>query len=488
VSPEGGWVSWDLHPWKHPWLTNKNLRRIKEFSSEFLEREKRALERIDPKTLRIGFCGNIANCMYVRAVPLRKAGLDVSIFIHPDDTYAMSHPGWEEYDGECAEGDLSLAALRDKNIVLPQVEQTYSLPKVAEWRAIYEGSGARFLRSQDAAEFKSYLSIMPTLLALQDMDVLWGTQVPYFAYLANRPYVVSQMGGDFWFDASRDDELGALVRRSFSQARINLVSNPWVFAHARRYGMKNLVYLPKIIDQTVYSPGRGPLRNEWVTKTGGDFFVLTSSRLDNRNKGSSIGLKGFATFTRQFPGARLVLFGWGKDRKLLEQSLVKLGIAERTLVLPVSGKERMRDALRSADVFIDQFVVGYFGSAGMEAMACGLPMIGRLERDQYEALCETGAPPVLHAENRTDVARHLERLYIEPNSRRTLADETRRWFVDNHGSDRWLAEHQAVLASTALSMPADFTKSPLAARLSLRERAYHGNGLRNAPKYPNYGY
>jgi hypothetical protein len=148
----------------------------------------------------------------------------------------------------------------------------------------------------------------------------------------------------------------------------------------------------------------------------------------------------------------------------------------------------MRDALRSADVFIDQFVVGYFGSAGMEAMACGLPMIGRLERDQYEALCETGAPPVLHAENRTDVARHLERLYIEPNSRRTLADETRRWFVDNHGSDRWLAEHQAVLASTALSMPADFTKSPLAARLSLRERAYHGNGLRNAPKYPNYGY
>jgi glycosyltransferase involved in cell wall biosynthesis len=486
-SEVGGWVSWDPHPWKHPWLTSNNLGRMKAFSQDFLERERRSLERIDPRDLRIGFCGNIANCMYVRAVPLRKAGMDVSIHIHPDDQYVMSHPIWEEYDGLAPDGDLTIDNLVSSVSDLPHVREVFIRPRESDEDRAGELAQS-FMREDDIVQFPSYLGLVGTLADLQDKDVLWGTQTAYLAYLANRPYVISQSGGDFWFEASRDDEMGAITRRSFGQARINLASNPWVFAHARRYGLNNVVYLPKMIDQEVYSPGQGASRARWEAETGGRFFVLTSSRLDERNKGSSIGIEGFAAFSRDHPDARLVMFGWGSDRDALERRLDELGIRDRVLALPVSGKARLRENLRSADVFMDQFVLGYFGSAGMEAMACGLPVIARYELEQYEALCETGAPPVLNAGTAEEVAEHLRRLHGNVDLRRDKAERTRMWFVANHGSERWLQDHQAVLAATALKCPADYRNSPLAEELSEEERDYCQRGLLAAPTYPNYGY
>ena len=482
------WHSWDPHPWKHPWLTQKNLRDIKAFSSWFLEREKSALEQVDPKTLKVAFCGNIANCMYVRAVPLRRAGMTVDIFLHPGDTFLMSQPSWEEYDGTAPSTDIDQAQLEATYGSLPAVEGVFSYQSNSYWQRSYEGGKHTFMRPGDGKQFPSYMCYIDTCIALQRYDVLWGTQVPYLAYLANRPYVVSQMGGDFWLDASRNDELGAIMRTSFAKARINLVSNPWVFSHARRFGMTNLVYLPKIIDQEVYSPaiGPGPLRNEWQAQSGGDFFVLTSSRLDERNKGSSIGIEGFASLARDFPKARLVVMGWGNDRSALESRMEALGIQDKVIRLPVAGKARLRATLRSADVFLDQFVVGYFGSAGMEAMACGLPTIGRIETEQYDALCETGAPPILDAASSAAVTAYLKELAQNPERRKQVSHATRQWFVENHGSERWYEEHAAVLAATAIDLPADFTSSPLVAPLGLRERHYHLEGHLNAPKFPNY--
>lgn len=482
------WHSWDPHPWKHPWLTRANLSRMRTYSRDVLARERAVLERTDPKKLRIGFCGNIANAGYFRGLPLRKAGYDVSIYLHPHDDFVMSQPAWEEYDGTVPEGVLTLDALHKAGGALPRVEKVFMLPLVEDWKAEYSRSGSRFLRPRDLKEHQSYLFYMQTLIAMQEMDVLWGTQVPYLAYLANRPYVASQMGGELWFEAARNDQLGAIMRKSFKHARLILASNPWTFAAARRFGLTQTIYLPIMIDQEVYSPGPGKDRAEWEAKTGGRFFVLTSSRMDERTKGFSIGIEGFAAFSRECPEARLVLFDWGNDRGHFERKLSEIGLQDRVLRLPPAGKGRVRDALRCCDAVIDQFVVGYYGGGGFEAMACGLPVIGRYELGQYDALCETGAPPVLNANAAADVTNHLRRLYADASLRREIGARTRQWFVDNHGSERRRDDYLAVLAATALSTPLDLRDTPLHERLGRDERAYQMRCWINAPTYPNYGY
>jgi glycosyltransferase involved in cell wall biosynthesis len=460
---------------------------MKAFSQEVLARERLAFDRVDPSKLKFGFCGNIANCMYGRALPLRRTGLDVSIHIHPGDYYVMSHPVWEEFDGEAPEGDLTIENLRASVPDLPHVEDVFVRPWVDD-RVTIERLGGSFLRDSDIKHFPSYLGLVRTLLDLQEKDALWGTQVAYIAYLANRPYVLSQSGGELWFEASRNDEMGALMRQSFAQARLILATNPWTFAQARRFGLDQVIYLPMMIDETVYAPGHGEARAQWEGESGGRFFVLTSSRLDERNKGSSVGLEGFARFSRSCPDARMVLLGWGNDMAKFEKALDELGIRDKVYRLPAVGKKRLRDYLRSADVFIDQFVLGYFGAAGLEAMASGLPVIGGYELEQYEALCDTGAPPISNARSAENVARHLVRLHGDVELRKNEAASLRQWFVDNHGSARRAEDYTAVLSATALSLPTGVERSPLRAELSEEERAYLAQGIKQAPPYPSYGF
>lgn len=488
------WHSWDPHPWKHPWLNVENIKNMKQFSASFMEHEMLALDKVDISKLKIGFVGNIANCMYVRAKPMRSAGLSVDIFLHPQDNYVMSHPSWEEFDGTLPADIAFMDQVKDLGMVLPKVNCVHKYDLDAEWQNKLDSqqkptSKVRsFIRQSDVDDFPSYMPYMPTLETLQKQDVLWGTQVSYFAYLANKPYVASQMGGDIWFEASRGDELGRLQRKTFSSARAILVSNPWGFAHARRLGLNNAIYLPKIIDENIYSPGHGDSREQWVQESGGDFFVLTSSRLDSRNKGSEIGIRGFAKFSKKHPGARLVLIGWGNDFKKSMGLLKRFEIINKVIILPMSGKSLIRNYLRSADVFMDQFILGYYGSAGMEAMACGLPVIGRIETDQYEAMCETGAPPIHNCATLHDVESTLTKLSNNKDYSLKSSQNHRDWFLLNHGSAHWLEAYKAVLAATFLGQQADFSHSLLSHPLSQEEIQYHLDGLDNAPEFPNYGW
>ena len=398
----------------------------------------------------------------------------------------MSSPSWEEYDGIVPDGVANIDELMARGIDLPQVPDVYQFPDVPDWNALRRDGLLPFLRWGDARKYYPYLSSSLTLQALQKFDAIWSTQVPYLAYLSNRPYLVSQSGGDIWFEASRGDLLGQLMRKSFVRARIFLASNPWSFAHARRFGFSHLIYLPMFLDETVYAPGVGNFRELWKAESGGSFFVLMTSRLDEKNKGSSIALEGFRQFALQHAGARLLAIAWGRDREVGERSAERWGIADRVIWLPLSGKARLREYLRSADCMLDQFVVGYFGATALEAMACGLPVIGRLERDQYDALCETGAPPILQAESATGILHQLVRLSNDEESRKSLASCHREWFMKNHSSQRWLPDYVAVLGNTAEERRSSYRGSPLKGSLSSEERAYHESGLRQAPQFPDY--
>jgi glycosyltransferase involved in cell wall biosynthesis len=442
--------------------------------------------RLAPRRSRFDFVGNIANSLYARAVPLRKMGYEIGVHLHPHDTYIMSQPGWEEFDGDLPDGGVSLEELQGLGIDLPSVPGVYRSGLMTGGSALRLGDLPPFVRRRDALRWPGYLCYLPTLQALQEADALLAMQVPYLAYLANRPYLVTQMGGDIWYECARDDEYGRLQRQAFHTACAFLVSNPWSFSHARRYGMRHLVYLPMMLDETVYSPGQSAYRDEWTESSRGSFIVLSTARLDDYYKGSGVAIEGFARFSRKVPGARLVIVGWGSDRERYLSQLTRYGIADKVIVLPIAGKRRLIGYLRAADCLLDQFVLGYLGATALEAMACGLPVIMRLERGQYDALAETGAPPVLDADGPEQVLAHLSRLSEEPEYRASYSRLHRDWFLANHSSARWREAYVDMLTAVAAGHRFDFNGSPLAAPLGGDERAYHATELASAPSFPSY--
>jgi len=491
------WISWDRHPWQHPWLTFENMRAMRDFSVTIWEQARMVREsasrfsrwswRWPPyRKFRYGFVGNIANSVYTRAVPLRKAGLDVSIFLHPHDSYVMSQPGWEEFEGELPEGVTDITELASRGVKLPAVKAVFQHGTIFDASVRKINEFPAFVTEKDFSEWRDYLCYLPTLKALQKMSALLATQVPYLVYLSHRPYLVAQVGGDIWYDCSRGDVLGRLQRAAFFGAQAFLVSNPWSFAHARRFGMRHLVYLPLMLDEEIYCPGASSYREEWARQSGGSFFVVSTARMDDFYKGSDIAIKGFAGFSRLVPEARIVLMGWGKDKEVCLERLKTYGIADKAILLPIAGKKRLIQYLRAADCLLDQFILGYYGATGLEAMACGLPVVMRLERAQYDGMCLTGAPPVLNASTAEEICAALLKLAVNPSQHKAIASAHREWFLANHGSGKWKDVYSDMLLAIAIGHKFDFSNSPLAAPLQEDESTYHTEELANAPAFPDY--
>lgn len=484
-SPRDGWHSFDRHPWQHPWLQPENIRRFREFSDGWISRVLRNVEaELDRPGRRYAFVGNMANNLYSRAKAMAGRPVQIDIFPHPQDRYLMSHPSWEEFDGVALESVDSIDKALEDGLALPEVPNVRHPGALTH--SIVEEQTPEGMRVLDVRRYQGFFMYLPTLQALREYEAVLAVQFPYMAMLSGKPYVVTQMGGEIWYDASRNDVYGHVQREAYIRAGAFVVSNPWSLAFGRRYGLRNLVYVPFLVDENRYSPGPGMLRSEWQVATGGDFLVLMSSRQDYRFKGSDTAIRGFARFAAGAPGARLVITAWGADRDKAMQMFRELGIADRVHVVPIAGKRRLVDYLRSCDCVLDQLTLGYYGASALEAFACGRPVVMNLNQAQYDALIPEGCAPVCQAATEEEVAAQLERLHADPTWAAAAGDGLRRWFLQTHGNRRWGRVMDAILLASSMGRLPDFSGSPLDGQWDNAEAAYLAAELAAAPPFPRY--
>jgi glycosyltransferase involved in cell wall biosynthesis len=463
-------------------MTASNIRKFSDYSRREIQRLSRLVESQPSRTGRYAFAGNLGNINYTRAAPLRRRGMNIDLILHPSDDSIFAQPGWEDFDGSIEELGMAPAAMLAER-GLPSWMFRHGLD--SNWQQNidrYEVATPKRILT-----WPQYMPFLPTLEALSGYDALLVSQFPFLGSLSGRPYLFGQMGGEIWFEAARNDEVGIITRRGIENAYAILVSNPITLAHARRYGMKNLLYVPWSLDEEIYRPADAQAaRAEWEREIGGDFFVLSSMRIDKHWKGAHHALDGFAKFAAKAPGARLVVLSWGDDLEAAKATLEERKLSDRVLALPIVGKRRLVKYLQAADVVVEQFVLGYYGGSGLEAMACGTPVIMRLERDQYDALIESGAPPTLDAEDADGVERQLSRLYGNRQFAESVGRRTREWFLGAQSSLRWSNVYHVLLRAMALGIPLSTLGSPLLAPLSNTEIDYHSDQLRQAPRFPNY--
>jgi glycosyltransferase involved in cell wall biosynthesis len=482
--PRDAWASYDRSPWNHPWLTQGNMQAFSHFSRQVFDRLGEAMGGEHAGVGTYGFVGNIANIGTMRASGLRRHIPGIDLHLPPHDTALMSLPAWEDFDGDITElGDDPSGRLLES----PLPARTSRLELANDWSSKTGLRQYPFVELDDMIAWPDHMPYVKGLKVLNQHGALLVSQFLSFGYLSRKPYIVAPMGGEIWFDAARDDALGRITRRSLQKAACVLVSNPITLAHARRHGINNCLYLPFVIDEERYKPGSEPdIRAEWEAMSGGAFFVLTSMRLDNQWKGAHIALEGFARFVKACPQARLLILGWGVDASAAKDRLAQLGIADKVLLLPIVGKKRLARYLRAADALIEQFVLGYFGASGLEAMASGLPVVMRIEKAQYDGLVPEGAPPVLDADNAASVAAHLQSLFDHPEQRQAIGAETRRWFLSNHASSARWKDYKLLLDAIAMGVAIDWSGSPLTQPPSAEEADYHRNQLAGAPPFPVY--
>ena len=475
----------DTTPWAHPFLTPGNIARFRSFSEAIWDAAI-AHRRTHPRRLNIAFAVNMAQNMYKWAQLATKYGGQATLYLHPQDHSAISRPEWEEFDGEfpdvfAGRGFLkALPGLQAKTaVVVPpndgaELLTAYNLG-ADSLEAVALRARAPGVRNLELLGLSGMYPYFRFAEMLSSHDVTYVASSPFAAYASGKPYCVFSVGGDLQFDCGRSDDLGRAMRMAFQSARFILASNPHTLGHCRRFGFNNAAYLPYPMDTDRYCPGEGRARADWISRFGGDVFVLSTARIDSAVKGQTSSMQEMLFRTAEDrPSVRFLFLGWGHDADELKRRAAARGLQDRIVVLPPVGKTRLIDYYRSADVVLDQFIYGYFGATALEAASIGKPVVMKLRDEQYAPLYRGDVAPVEQAGSPAEVRQVLLALIESREHRLDRGRQLREWLLRNHGEQRTAPLMLALLqmAADEVPIPAGLD-NPLDDPLSDDERAYH---------------
>lgn len=482
----------DSQPWKHPFLTENNIKRFRKYSEEIWEFAL-SFENKQTQPLKCAFVCNMAQNMHKWCRLAQKYGVNADLFPNMMDNAAINAPEWEEFEGSYQNINDGFGFLESNPDICLEVPCHRVQIEGAELYLAYQEfcRGNRKpllklmamtpgLRHEVLLKYDGFYPYFRWAKELSEYDVIYAASTPFAAYASGRPYCVFSVGGDLQVDCGRPDDYGEAMVLSFNAARFLMVSNPHALGHCRRLGLTNAVYLPYPMDDSRYSPGEGQARSEWEELFGKGIYVLTTSRLDRSVKGFGENIfTEMVKVARLRPQVRFVFLGWGNDVLEFKEMIRSSNMEHQFIILNPVGKKRLIDYYRSCDIVLDQLVMGYYGATALEAAAVGKPVIMKLRTEQYHPLYGGDIMPAMNANSPVEAGKALLELIDNEHMRIEKGNEMRKWLVRNHGEAKTAPLMLALLrlAADRIPLPKEFV-SPLWDEENDDEKEYHKACLR----------
>ena len=168
-------------------------------------------------------------------------------------------------------------------------------------------------------------------------------------------------------------KIDPFARKSFKQAKwIYGTSEQTISILPRKYQTKASVQLAVGLDKKDLL--NVPRKKHFHHSKKNPFSVIYVGRFLSW-KGMEMGLKAFARLLKEAPDARLTLVGKGPDEHRLRTLATKLAVAERVEWISWLDRNELLKLYVSHDVFLFPSLHDSGGSAILEALAHGLPVI-----------------------------------------------------------------------------------------------------------------
>lgn len=168
-------------------------------------------------------------------------------------------------------------------------------------------------------------------------------------------------------------------------------------------------------------------------------------------KRSLDAVEAFAVVAAAHPTCRLILIGDGPERPAAEARLADLGLSHRAHVL--QARPSVAPLLAEADVLLMTSCQESFGLAALEAMSCGLPVVGTQTGGLPELIQEGVTGHLVPVADIDGLARATLGLIEDAEARHQMGDAARRYALA-HGQpgpvlDRYEAIYRRLAASTS---------------------------------------
>jgi glycosyltransferase involved in cell wall biosynthesis len=422
--------------------------------------------------MKIGFYGGIANNMYVFAKALSTYDrLHVHYIRDRSDKYPISQPLWEDCAFEMHYEVLSQAKNWSwEKWTLYEQEQRWEKPKWVqdpnEMKInLIDVINLNRLPLLDYIWTKRYLAAphrMATLNAMKSCDglLVCGVEGCILALLSGKPYIIWPHGGDSMIAAGLFQPSlrhlrqriahGVIVRhlkKAFDKAICVGSHEPTGILHdylgAENYLKKlPVVFMPIPIPVRIRpSPEirRAKLANLLsqfgISTAGLNTIGFVPSRVDYKWKGQDRLLKAIANKRTELKnsGIKFLFSGWGDDLLQAKKFTEDNGISDTALFLNVAlSKPMLFQFYEAVDFAVDQFILGMYGTAALEAMAAGCPLMTWLS-DEYER--PWGVPPVINVQTTEDIMLALDEIATGERDLEVVSSKLQGWMANIHSPD-----------------------------------------------------
>jgi len=429
--------------------------------------------------VRILHVGNIANNAYNNAKFLRRKGIEADVLCY-DYTHVMAQPEWEDAAFEAQPDEfhpqwdaMDLGGFQRPAWFL-QAELSSGRPGRAQ-RFKGQFRLERLLFHQPALWMRAWAKYLecrktgslprPRLLDVlftypkrkrfeqwfegHDLIQAYATEpIHAWMFAPDRPYIAFEHGTmrEIPFEHSGRGRLLALAYR---QAAKVVITNPDVITAARRLRLTNFQFIPHPVDETKYRPRPTRVREQLVQRFQTDLVFFAPSRHNWVLKGNDLLIKAFARFRKAAHHIPiLILTDWGQEVSRSRALIDALGLGTCVVWTPPLNKMKLIDYYNAADVVLDQFTLGVFGTVTPEAMACEKPVVLYFNRAVHE-WCYAEMPPVISAKSEEEIFERLMELSKDPGYRAAVGQASREWIVKHHGwelvADRQITIYRELL-------------------------------------------
>jgi glycosyltransferase involved in cell wall biosynthesis len=457
--------------------------------------------------VKVGLYGGMANNMYVFAKELARAGVDVVYIRDRSDSYIMSQPSWEDIEWEVSQDtakassawtleewhrrEIELRWTAPNWLVDPAGDAITASPTIGQQKSILRAGN--WLNRYCSLPSRSFI-----LRELKSCDTLMvcGVEGSLLALESKVPYIIWPHGGDMMI-ASKEIKLARSgiratassmlflrnLRESYRRA-LAIGSHEPGGVQSDEYGSTgaygrtlNVQYLPipmSLAPRKSHGFDFGVGSRAIIGGLRGNFsdrqhlfkrmlmergylvcndtrYIFVPSRIDYRWKGHDKLLEAVSQTAALLRSGdfRVVFTGWGLQHQDFVERVRSAGIDDLICFLgTVYSKPLLRRLFSCADLVVDQFEMGMCGTASLEAMAAGAPLLMYLSNGYQRPF---GPAPVLNARTAEEIASVLRAVATDQIDLNEVAERQLQWINCAHSIEATMRSMKSIFVGKAFS-------------------------------------
>lgn len=376
--------------------------------------------------------GNMANDGYSVAKELRKMGENVDLAINLSD-FGMALPEWE--DGEFKK------EIDPYKIAKKDLENSWKRPNWIIYFDFKNNLGKKHFFEKVKARWK-------LLKMIRQYDAI-EAHVPFSIYtqFSGIPYSSYEAGWIRYFPFQGGIR-NKLARRGYKKSQRIIMTNPDTFEisdNLNYLNQKNICFIPFAIDSEKYKPIKNDeFRRKFAPNN--ELLIFSPARQIWKEKGNDKMIRAFAKFHTKFPNTKLILVAWSVDETNSKNLIHDMDVENNVIWIKPVPKNELIEYYNAADIVMDQFTLGSWGTSTPEAMSCGKPVLMYYKK-KYILRAFGEEPPILNSFSEEEIYQNMIHLASNKKIRDEFGKRGREWIKKTHSPRIVALKHLEILNS-----------------------------------------